>query len=276
MEQKETISVALCSCNGEKYIYEQLLSIVNQTRRPDEIVVFDDASEDGTWGIIESFVRKYPAIRWRVKQNTSRKGVRLNFAQVIMNASSDFIATSDQDDIWEANKLESLLDIISRRNVALVHTAVQLIDAKGNFLEVKDETPSELSLKSYILRGNNVTGCTCFFRSELKEKLNPFPQNFYYHDRWMAIIAYNNGGIYFYNQPLVRYRQHSANVVASLGGGGKNQKETARSLRKKADDLFLLMKKRKVIRYSWGIYLVLLRQYFTCKTGLAYLKLKLL
>ena len=276
MEQKETISVALCSYNGEKYISEQLLSIVNQTRKPDEVVIFDDASEDGTWDIIESFVQKYPAIRWRVKQNTPREGVRLNFAQAIMSTTSDFIATPDQDDIWEANKLESLLDVIRERNVALVHTAVQFIDADGKPLGRKDETPSELSLRTYILEGNNVSGCTCFFRSELKEKLNPFPQNFYYHDRWMAIVAYNNGGIYFYDQPLVRYRQHNANVVASLGGGGKSRKETMKDLRKKADDLFLVIKKRKEIGYSWAIYFVLLRQFFTCKTGLAYLKRKLL
>lgn len=273
---KKLISVALCTCNGEKYIYEQLHSIVNQTLMPNEIIVCDDASDDGTLEIINFFVQKYPMIRWVVKQNISRKGVRLNFEQAIMNASCDFIATSDQDDIWEKNKLEVLLDLIQKEGVALVHTDFQLIDAEGNPLEAKNGVPLELSLKSYIFENNNVTGCTCFFRAGLKDKLSPFPRNFYYHDRWIAIVAFNNGGIYFCNQPLIRYRQHDANVVATLGGGGKSKKDTVKSIQKKADDLLLLIKKRKEIKYSWSVYLLLLKQFCTCKTGLAYLKMKLL
>lgn len=274
-KSSKTISIALCTCNGQKYLSDQLQSIVDQTLKPDEIVICDDASEDKTLEIIDIFVKKYPMIQWIVKSNIVRMGVRLNFEQAIMQTSCNYIATSDQDDIWELNKLELLLKVIQKEQVALVHSGFYLIDAEGKTLDVMNRIQPKMSLETYIFANNNVTGCTCFFDAELKNILYPFPHKFYYHDRWLAIVAYNNGGIYFYEQPLISYRQHSSNVVATLGGGGKRRKDTIKSVIEKAEDILLLIRKKKDIKYSWAVYFLLLRQYCTCRTGIAWLKMRL-
>lgn len=267
-----TVSVALCSCNGEKYIADQLQSIVDQTLLPTEIIVCDDASEDRTIDIVDIFVQKYSTIHWVIKHNTKRLGVRQNFEQAIKLTTSEYIATSDQDDIWNLQKLERLMAMIQEKNVALIHSGFIYIDKKGEKINVNIDIPSDMSLNTYILRDNNVTGCTCLFKATLKKILFPLPRFFYFHDRWLAIMAYNNGGIYFCNEPLTYYRQHESNVVAYLGGGGK-KKITIDNLTNKADDLLLVIKKRRSIKYSKYMHVVLLKQYVSCLTGFAWIKM---
>jgi len=101
------ISVTICTYNGEKYLESQLESIVNQSRKPDQIVISDDNSKDSTWSIIMQWKQKYPLLIECYRQDKNL-GLNKNFDFVLSKATGDYIAISDQDDIWYANKLETL------------------------------------------------------------------------------------------------------------------------------------------------------------------------
>ncbi|RZL67923.1 MAG: glycosyltransferase, partial [Pedobacter sp.] len=105
-ENKPLISIALCTYNGEKYIEKQLDSLVSQSYTPIEIVISDDSSTDGTWNILEKYAAVYPFIK--LFKSRINLGFTKNFEQAISFCNGDFIALSDQDDIWDTDKLSIL------------------------------------------------------------------------------------------------------------------------------------------------------------------------
>ena len=104
-----SISVLMCTYNGEKYIEEQLISIYEQTYKPDEVLIFDDCSTDSTVYIIRSFIKKYNLEKsWILEINEKNKGYVKNFKNGINKVKGDFIFFSDQDDVWNKNKIQSI------------------------------------------------------------------------------------------------------------------------------------------------------------------------
>src|SRR6186997_149500 len=101
------VSIAMCTCNGERFLAEQLDSILAQSRPPDEIVICDDASTDGTWALLTTFAPKAPC-PVTLRRNDTRLGVIGNFSQAMTLATGDAIALADQDDVWHPMKLEKL------------------------------------------------------------------------------------------------------------------------------------------------------------------------
>src|SRR4030067_269521 len=99
---RKSIGVVLCTYNGEKYLREQLDSILCQTRAPDQILILDDCSNDRTIEIIENFLKKDGRIR--LIRNETNLGYARNFEKGISLCETDFIALSDQDDIWFNDK----------------------------------------------------------------------------------------------------------------------------------------------------------------------------
>jgi glycosyltransferase involved in cell wall biosynthesis len=275
---KDKISVALCTYNGEKFIREQLRSIVGQTILPWQIVVCDDQSTDRTMDIVREFADDYPSIRWMIIRNEVRLGVRRNFEKAIALAEGDYIAPSDQNDIWERNKLEILLHIMREKKVSLVHSNIRYVDVKGREMTERLDFPCSVPLATYLYGLNNVMGCTCLFCASLKDILFPFPIHYYYHDQWLAIMAYHNGGIYLCDHKLVRYRQHADNVVSAICGGGKREGEELglSYFVGKAEDIYILLHRRKQIKYSQKDWWRLAWLYVSNRLGLAWLKFKLL
>lgn len=273
---KDKVSVALCCRNGAKFLAEQLESIVTQTATPFEVVVCDDRSTDNTWDIARAFARSHAEIRWRIHRNESCLGVRANFEQAIRLATGDYIATCDQDDIWEPDKIEVLLAFARRNGAGLVYSDVTFIDEKGTPLATSARAlyglDKKMALRNYLFDNNNAIGCTYMFDAALKKYLFPFPRHYYYHDQWIAIMAYNHGGIFFCDKKLVRYRQHASNLVASLNGGGMKERLSRAYFQNKSKDFALVLRKRKEIGYSLFTLFPLLRIYMTGVTGLAYLK----
>ena len=109
------ISVALCTYNGAQFIREQLNSILCQTTNVDEIVICDDGSSDDTLSIINSYCSKTDIIR--VYQNQDKLGVSKNFQKAIDLCHGDLIFLSDQDDIWQANKVQTFVDYFNKTPV---------------------------------------------------------------------------------------------------------------------------------------------------------------
>ena len=155
------ISVVMTTYNGEKYIKEQLDSILSQTLLPKEIVVVDDCSTDGTWSILNDYAKKCSIVK--ITRNENNLGAHQNFRKAFSLSSCDIIAPSDQDDIWMKNKLEVLCDILVEKDVELVYSQDDILWEDGRIEYYRREMPSVLEL----IWSNSLRGHTFLFRREL-------------------------------------------------------------------------------------------------------------
>ena len=218
------ISVAMGTHNGAAYLAEQLESILRQTRRPDEIVLSDDASTDGTVELARDVVDS--RIPLTVLRNTSAVGVTANFEQATMACTRELIALSDQDDVWAPERLATMAAEFSHRpNLLLLHGDARLVDASGlpigqSLFEALELTPRERELVhtarafETLLRRNLATGATTVFRRTLLASAAPFPRG-WVHDEWLAIIAAAIGEVDLIDAALVDYRQHGENQIGA-------------------------------------------------------------
>ena len=206
MNHKALVSIALCTYNGEAYIREQLDSIVNQSYSPLELIAVDDCSTDNTLHILQEYAAKYPFIK--VFVNPENLGYIRNFEKALQLCSGDFIALSDQDDIWDLKKIEKQVHAIG--NNLLVYHDSEFIDQNGNSLNRKMSDLMNLyrgDQPEAFLFFNCISGHSVLMKKELRDELLPFP-NAYFHDWWMGYVATNLGSIDFINETLVKYRQH--------------------------------------------------------------------
>jgi glycosyltransferase involved in cell wall biosynthesis len=207
------ISVCIATYNGEKYIKEQLDSILCQLNLDDEVIISDDGSTDTTLAIIES----YQDDRISLYKNAF-KNVVLNFEFVINKANGDYIFLSDQDDIWHKDKVELYMKSFSENPEAILTISdLQIIDKNGLLLDkvfYKNKFTSNLG-KNLVV--NNFIGCAMAFRSEVKKSILPFPKNIAMHDWWIGTCCIILGEIHFIDMKLNFYRRHENNVTKEGG-----------------------------------------------------------
>lgn len=220
------LSVALCTYNGEKYIKEQLESILKQTVPIDEIIICDDASTDKTIEVIKLVQIDFPN-KISLYINEVNLGTNKNFEKAIILCSGDYIFLSDQDDIWKKNKTEKVMKIfIQNQSLEGVFSNADLIDSKNNsnkntlwdsvfFIENKLQAPIDLfSLMSY--KKNMVTGATLCFKKEVKSLILPIPNlKNYYHDEWIAIILASRKKLEYTTDNLIFYRLHAEQQIGA-------------------------------------------------------------
>jgi glycosyltransferase involved in cell wall biosynthesis len=201
------VSIALCTYNGEKYLEEQFLSLLIQSYANFEIVVVDDNSTDSTWQILNKF-KDNPKVR--LYRNETNLGFIKNFEKAVSLCKGDFIAFSDQDDIWSENKIEVLVDLIGDH--LLVYSDSEHVDEYGVSMgRVSTQLRNFYAGNDYrsFLFYNCVSGHAMMIKKELLHYVLPFPSNMY-HDWWIAYNATLFGDIAYTNLPLVKYRQHSS------------------------------------------------------------------
>jgi glycosyltransferase involved in cell wall biosynthesis len=129
MEQKRKVSVVMCTYNGQRFVSEQLISILNQTYPIHEIVIQDDCSTDITWSILSEFQANHNIIRcFRNKENI---GVHKNFVTAYLKTTGDYIAPCDQDDIWLPEKIEKLVSIIGENAMAYSQSKVKFTESES-------------------------------------------------------------------------------------------------------------------------------------------------
>lgn len=227
-----TISVALCTFNGERFIREQIQSILAQTRLPDELIVSDDASGDNTVALVEEMVAAFNAsavprsISLRVLRNKASLGVTRNFEQAIVATTGDLIVLCDQDDKWMPTRVAvALAQFESRPELLLLFGNARLVDASGGLfrgslfgalgvtIRERNEIRSGDALVALLGR-NLVTGATTMFRRELLASALPFPVE-WVHDEWLAVVAAATGVIDFVDDELIDYRQHGSNEIGA-------------------------------------------------------------
>jgi glycosyltransferase involved in cell wall biosynthesis len=212
-----SISIALATYNGAKYLSAQLDSLYKQTRLPDEVVVTDDCSTDSTLDILIEYNKRY-GLKYFI--NKTALGVNKNFEKAISFCSGDYIAICDQDDIWLPSKIETsflrLQEIEKNGLPSLVSSTNIHINGSGN--KIADHRREKDSF-SYTdsLWGNRHQGCSLMMNRKLVEKVTPFPQNIRMYDAYIGLTAAMIGNKYDIGEPLMLYRLHSNNV---MGGNG--------------------------------------------------------
>ena len=215
---KPSISVAMCTYNGEAYIREQLVSILGQTRAPYELVICDDCSSDDTLSLVKSLTSGsgFPV---RIFRQESNVGVNQNFATAISMCSGDYIALADQDDIWERNKLHLFSQAISgygENRPALIFSDVRLVDAEGSLVDKRyaDTIKEDRHEGQYWLKlafGNFIPGCSLLFDSRYAKAVLPIPGEAVLHDWWIALLISLTGSVVFIDRQLIAYRIHEGN-----------------------------------------------------------------
>lgn len=214
------ISVALATYNGSKYIEEQLLSLVNQSITPKEIIVVDDFSTDGTLEIVQKIKKKYSFIT--VYKNSQNLGPIQTFKNAIAYCSCDYVALCDQDDIWYGNKLELSLKAIDKSDScpSIVFSDLEMINTDGSLLQTSFWQYQAMLYKNFnfkqLLVSNFVTGCTILMNKKMKDEIKLMPDNVLMHDHWIALIAFGFGNFNIINNVTVKYREHSNSVTNKL------------------------------------------------------------
>lgn len=208
--EESLISVAVCTYNGEKHIEEQLQSILHQTYRNIEIIVVDDASTDKTVEKIKNLSASYPSII--LIQNEENLGFNKNFEKAIKVCNGEFIAISDQDDIWKVDKLQILKDNI-KDNWAIFSNS-EFIDKKGKTLNkclLNNFSWNKRSYKSILLY-NFVTGHTCLLNRHILNYILPFPSKGFY-DWWIGFVALYHNKLTYVDKVLTKHRIHDNSVM---------------------------------------------------------------
>lgn len=210
------ISVCIATYNGERYIRQQIESIVCQLNVDDEIIVSDDGSTDGTLDIVKGIGDK----RIKIIEGPGRKSPILNFECALKASKGDFIFLSDQDDIWKPDKVE-----ICMKWLKTYHCVVS--DAEVTDNRLKTLYPSLYDIMQ-VRQGriyntiwkNGYTGCCMAFRRNVLEASLPFPKNIPMHDIWIGNVAAYKYNVIFIPDRLIHFRRHE-NTISCNGKGSK-------------------------------------------------------
>lgn len=221
-----TVSVAMCTYNGARFVGEQLHSILAQSSPADQIVISDDGSTDDTLDIVRAELAATGSVSSDVMilENLSPLGVTQNFEQAILAGAGDLVVLSDQDDIWEPDRLmRARAEFAARPELLLLYSDASLVDEAGEplghslFDAIEFTTEEQREVRrghalDVLLRRNVVTGATVVFRRSLLDVAVPFPGS-WVHDEWLAILAAITGVVDFLDDLLVNYRQHGSNEI---------------------------------------------------------------
>lgn len=214
------ISVVMTTRNGARYLHQQLQSIANQLRLPDELIVCDDASSDETREITSTFTASLPFVV-NLYANQTRLGAVKNYEQALGHCRADVIVLCDQDDVWHPEKLVRIEKAFSRRpQVGLLFSDADLVDQHGasvhgrlwQYTFEKNHQRQIRSGKAFevLIQHQVVTGATMAFRGRFRNIVLPIPSHIpLLHDGWIAIIISAIADVAMLEEPLIAYRLHS-------------------------------------------------------------------
>jgi len=229
--QNALLNIAMATYNGEKYLKEQLDSIYSQSYQNIQIIACDDCSTDGTVDILKVYSQKN-GLKFIV--NKKRSGFVKTFENAVHLCEGDYIAFSDQDDVWLPNKLEIQMNYMVEfekqypDKPLLIHHDVYIVDEMLTNKNIRFlKTFGHISgLKNMLFGNAKVQGATVLFNKKLKEISFPLPENLAFHDLFLSYICEVFGKRIYINEPYLLYRQHSNNQI---GIQNKSKLEKTRS-----------------------------------------------
>lgn len=232
MNQK--VDILLATYNGEKYIKEQVESILNQTYENIQIIISDDCSTDKTRQVLKEYENNE---KIKIFYQEKNLGYVKNFEFLLKQVESNLYMLSDQDDVWKKEKVEKSVEKIESEKLDLVFGDLEVVDENLNTLYKSYNRYMHLIhkikkyQKDYRLQYlyNCMTGCTIISRKNWIDKVLPFPTNSKYmiHDYWLGLVIALNGKVGYIEEPYILYRQHGKNQV-----GSKKASKTASKLEK--------------------------------------------
>lgn len=213
MNKDALVSIAMCSYNGERFIKEQINSILNQTYENIELIIVDDCSKDKTVEIIQEYLNKDNRIKFYKNENNI--GFVKNFEKSISLCTGEYIALADQDDIWKNNKLEVFVSEIKENT--LIYSDAILIDKDSKILNKELIRPNANLVKGRCNKAfiftNCVSGNTLMFKKELIPYILPIPEQMSFHDIWIAFVASTIGTIIPTEESFTFYRRYTEQVT---------------------------------------------------------------
>ena len=220
---KEQVDILLATYNGEKYVKEQLDSILAQTHKNIKVIIADDASTDSTSDILREYEKKDDRIELYIhKENV---GVVKNIQFLLEKVEAPYYMLADQDDYWMPEKVEKSLEKLKEEKADLVFGDLEVVDKNLNTLypSFNDYMLLTRKIKKYINNYkvnylyNCVKGCTILAKKETIEKILPLPTNSKYliHDYWIALMVAINGKLAYMSEKYIKYRQHGNNQVGT-------------------------------------------------------------
>lgn len=227
MHSTDKIAILMATYNGEKYICQQIDSILSQTCKDWELYIHDDGSTDNTIAVVESYVEKYPD-KIHLIDGKSTGGAKYNFFYMFGQVEAPYYMTCDQDDVWLDKKIEltydKMLAIEDKADVpCLVYTELRVVDSELNTIadtmsEYQSLDCHKRTINQFILQ-NSVTGCTMMINRALRDKMLRITDidNTIMHDWWAALVAAQFGKTAFIDEATILYRQHGDNSLGALG-----------------------------------------------------------
>lgn len=220
---EEKIDILLATYNGQKYVSEQIESILNQTYKNFNLIISDDNSNDNTPKILEEYAKKDERIILHLQEKNL--GVVKNIEFLLKQVKSNYYMLSDQDDIWLNEKVEKSLEILKKENADLVFGDLQIVDENLKIINSSFSDFMTLSKKikkyinSYKLNYlyNCITGCTILSKKKWITEILPIPTQSTHliHDHWIGLIVSLNGKITYMPESYIKYRQHGDNQVGT-------------------------------------------------------------
>ena len=210
-------SIVLSTYNGEKFIEEQLNSLLAQTRQPDGVIIVDDCSTDSTPEKCRNFIKEHDLTNWMFNVNTTNKGWADNFSDAFLLAEGDLIFPCDQDDIWLENKIELMAKVMEDNDkigllIGSYHTWVQNETEDRIVEKVHTNELKILPFDETILYVNH-PGCVFCFRKDFYNKIAPYRFAKYPHDSLLIRMSRLSDCCYTLDTPVIKWRRHTANAT---------------------------------------------------------------
>ena len=220
-----SVSVALATYRGTRFLGDQLQSLARQTRAADQIVVVDDASGDDTAAEVVRMCREL-SLPLLLIENSANMGSTTTFGTAVAACTGNIIFFCDQDDVWDPQKIQKTVAAFADDSGVLAFTDAELVDARdralgrrlwrnGRFTDAEQAEVARGGALSVLLRHNVASGATIAFRKRLIDLALPIPPAFV-HDWWFSLVGAASGRVVAVAEPLLRYRQHEGNQIGSV------------------------------------------------------------
>ena len=211
---KGSISIVMTCYNSMRYITEQLDSLRTQTLSPDEVIIADNCSTNGTYEHIQEYISRYGLTNWSVYQNDHDIGIVQNFRNLLAKCSGEYIFTCDHDDVWMPEKISEMVSVMKARPEIMLLVSNYILWVNGKNAKVhlphgnrNDGTVMQIRFQDSYLSTLR-PGCVYCFRAELLKKFNVLAPEGMLYDALLWKCAILSDSLYLLNRQLIYYRRH--------------------------------------------------------------------